>query len=267
MNHYYENYYDKPSVLALWTFFKDSLICRSSAKRQSLINRQKDYLEILRSPQLLALHRNLNKQHFQSMHEWPSHDYGEGYFYQSFELAKIRGLRDTQARVDAMDLRKWLENKNVLDIGTNTGFLALSVSDITKKIIGLDINPHLILIAKLVQEYLKIEKSEFIISSFEDYVCLEKVDVILSFANHSTFDGNTHQSLDQYFERCYRYLELDGLILCESHHPQYEKDFMSRVVPVVRKYFDVQHIELLNYGRFYDRGRTFLIGKKKKFLT
>ena len=37
--------------------------------------------------------------------------------------------------------------------------------------------------------------------AFETFERDEQYDDVLSFANHHTYDGNTHQSLDDYFAR------------------------------------------------------------------
>ena len=38
-----------------------------------------------------------------------THDYGNGYFYQSFEKINLNGLRKTEVRVKALDLNNLLE--------------------------------------------------------------------------------------------------------------------------------------------------------------
>ena len=42
-----------------------------------------------------------------------NHDYGNGYFYQSFEKINLSGLRKTKDRVKALNLDSLLYNKNI----------------------------------------------------------------------------------------------------------------------------------------------------------
>ena len=51
---------------------------------------------------------------------WASYDDGEGYFYQSLDLIGVTGFRDTKASVDAMGLKEFLKDKEILKIGYNT---------------------------------------------------------------------------------------------------------------------------------------------------
>ena len=46
-------------------------------------------------PDLLALHRDMNRQLALQTEQWDSYDYGEGYFYQSSDELGVTGLRDT----------------------------------------------------------------------------------------------------------------------------------------------------------------------------
>ena len=49
------------------------------------------------------------------------YDYGDSFFYQSMPCINLRGLRDTKKRIKKLELEKYTENKNILDVGTNVG--------------------------------------------------------------------------------------------------------------------------------------------------
>ena len=57
-------------------------------------------------PELLQLHREMNRQLARQTEEWDSYDYGEGYYYQSSDELGITGLRDTTGRVEAFGLTR-----------------------------------------------------------------------------------------------------------------------------------------------------------------
>jgi 2-polyprenyl-3-methyl-5-hydroxy-6-metoxy-1,4-benzoquinol methylase len=263
MKETYLKYYQAPSQLAPFRFLADSLFTRQSARKLSLLNRQKDYVQLLGDRRLLPVHRELNEALLRAVTEWDSYDYGEGYFYQSLDLAGIRGLRDTRARVEAMDLMERLRGRTVLDIGCNSGFLALSLAPAVERITGFDVNPHLISVARTLARHLDATNAEFHATAFEDYARAEPVDAVLSFANHSTFDGNTRQSVSSYLDRCSRVLKPRGLFLFESHHPAYEKLSMDELCAILEQDFDIQERRVLQYGTHYDRGRTFIVAQRK----
>ena len=258
MNGQYLKYYENYSRMAGFRFLWDALLAKSKVCKISLLNRQQDYLALRHKPDLLALHYKLNKHLLRSSEEWDSYDYGEGYFYQGLDLIGLSGLRNTRQRVEAMELTERLCGKRVLEIGCNSGFMALSVAESAERVVGFDINPHLIQIARDTADYLELNNTDFEVCRFEDFKCDDKFDVVLSFANHSTYDGNTEYSLRNYFERCKDLLVPGGSFLFESHPPAHEGDGLKDVCAIIGEMFDVQHQQVLNYGSFLDQGRTFM---------
>lgn len=262
MKQRYLGYYERYCRRAPLAFLVDALVAKPRTRKLSLINRQRDYLRLDSEPQHLVLHRELNRRLWQASRSWSDHDYGEGYFYQSFPRIGITGLRDTEARVEAMGLRRLLAGKRVLEIGCNTGFLALSIADVAESVVGFDINPHLIGIAEVVADHLGITNTEFQVSSFEELSSGTPFDVVLSFANHATYDGNTRQSIEAYFDRCRDLINSGGLLLFESHPAAYEGDGLVHVCQVLDTTFSVQDQRILDYGTFFDRGRTFVVAER-----
>ena len=238
-------------------------MARPKSRKQSLINRTKDYYHLQYNPGLLALHRKINLLLYASATQWTEHDYGEGYCYQSMDRIGVSGLRNTRARIEAMGLMDFSKNKSVIDIGCNTGFLALHLAESARKVIGCDINPRLVDIGKATASYLELSNVELVASAFEDFSPDIQADVILSLANHSTYDGNTKHTLDEYFAKCHRLVKPDGLMLFESHHPKYEADRLEGVCSVLQQMFTMEYRKILHYGTKLDRGRTFIVARPK----
>ncbi len=234
----------------------------SRARRIALLNRCRDYRSLARDPRLLALHRKLNAYLAEEAREWRSYSYGEGYFYQSLPSVGITGLRDTEGRVAAMGLRQRLAGKRVLDIGCNAGFVDLSIADAAQCVVGIDVNPHVIEIARLVARFQGASNLTFLVSPFEEFDLTDRFDSVLSFANHSTYDGNTRQSLQAYFQRCHDVLEPGGSLLFESHTPEHEGKQLEAVCSLIGNQFEIQERHVLDHGGYLDRNRTFVVARR-----
>lgn len=262
MSQAYLNYYDRYTFWAVPRLLFDAWRSRKPLRRLSLLNRYRDYLGLARNPDLLPVHRAINTQLAESARSWASYDYGEGYFYQSLPGLGISGLRDTAARVQAMRLRERLAGRRVLEIGCNSGFIALSIADVAAEVVGFDINPHLIGIAREAALSLKHQNLRFEVSTFEDFNESTTFDAVLSFANHSTYDGNTRQGIEEYFTRCRDLLAPGGLLLFESHTPSHEGDGLEGVIAVIGRLFAIHERHVLGSGSFLDRGRTFVVASR-----
>ena len=236
----------------------EALVTRSKLRRVSLLNRLNDYEHLDGKGSLLDLHLAMNSQLLAADREWHNYDYGEGYFYQGLDSIQVSGLRDTRGRVGTMQLRERLKGKSVLEIGCNTGFLSLSFADVAKRVVGFDVNPYLLNIGRSAAEFLGFRNVSFLDSAFEDYSSDDSFDVVMSFANHSTYDGNTHQSINEYFSRCRHLVAPGGQLLFESHPPQHEGAGLEQVCGILEQHFEVKERAVLEYGTFLDRGRTFI---------
>jgi len=239
-----------------------ALCTRPPLRKLSLLNRQRDYLGLAGDPALLALHHRLHTILDRAASEWPSHDYGEGYFYQSLSAIGVRGLRDTAARVAAMDLARRVAGRRVLEIGCNTGFLSLSIAANAGWVEGFDVNPFLVEVASTTANHLGATNVCFGVSAFESRPLDARFDVVLSFANHSTYDGNTRQSLGEYFDRCHALVEPGGWLLFESHPPAHEGSGLERVLALVADRFRIEEHRVIEDGTFLDRGRTFVAARR-----
>lgn len=148
----------------------------------SKINRVKNYLTFdkYRKDRLIAY--NLIKSDKTLL------DYGAGYFYQSIPNIKISGLRDTEYRSNTMKLAEIEKSKNILDIGCHTGAIVLFKLN-EHNCDGIDYNHSCIKVANYIKDKFSFKKCNFIHGNFMNYNLKKKYDVILSLANHHTYDG------------------------------------------------------------------------------
>ncbi len=196
--------------------------------------------------------------------EWDTYDYGEGYWYQSSAELGITGLRDTAGRVEAFGLRDLVRDRTVLEIGSNSGFLSLAISQSARRVVAFEINPFLVEAGRLGAEYLGVTNVEFLVSSFEDFDDRgERFDDVLSFANHHTYDGNTHQGLAEYLARCHALLRPGGRLIFESHPPALEGRDFARTVELIGAHFVIDRSEVHRYGTFLDQDRRFIVATRR----
>lgn len=91
----------------------------------SKINKIKDFLKfdnnrVFRKRLISFISNNLTSNHY---------DYGEGYFYQSLEKINLSGLRNSKKRIEQYNINSLLLNKDILDIGCNSGFLLFQLKE------------------------------------------------------------------------------------------------------------------------------------------
>lgn len=250
-----------------------SLRCRSflqanALDRISMKNQAADFKELLskKDSRLWQLHSGLNAIRQSEKENYRSYNYGHGYYYQSFANIGVRGFRDTEKRVEQLGLRKTLAGKNILDIGTNSGFLLLSLAKVIKGGFGIDVNPYLIATADLVRDYQENQNIKFQAIGFEEYLqqAADKFDCVLSLANHSTYDGNTKQNINSYFQGIHRLLEPGGMLIFESHPPQLEpEEKLELTLSVMKEYFVFDEIHQFEFTGFLDKSRIYVFAEAR----
>ena len=105
--------------------------------------------------------------------------WGREKFYQSFSLLDIEGERNTEDRFKGYKL-PYLLNKNmeVLDIGSNCGFLDLYISDYVNEVHGLEAEEHLNELSNKIKEDLSIRNIIFLHENFKKFKTIQKYDLI-----------------------------------------------------------------------------------------
>ena len=164
------------------------------------------------------LHSILKNHLEEQSKKWPHFIYSkEQGFYQGFDKIGIVGSRSTEKRFNEYNIGSlFSKNKNVLDIGSNCGFVSLYTSEFVKSVTGVEINPFLVKISNDTKEFLNIQNVKFICSTFEEYNTEEKFDIVYSFANDSTIDDNTTFNFEEYIQKISFLLSPDGLLIFES---------------------------------------------------
>ena len=168
--------------------------------------------------ELEELHLKL-KAHLKNQNEkWEHFIYSkQDGFYQGLDKINIKGSRSTEKRFNEYNIGSlFSKNKNVLDIGRNCGFVSLYTSEFVKNVIGVEINPFLVKISNETKVFLEIKNVKFICSAFEEYKTEEKFDIVYSFANDSTIDGNTTLNFDEYIDKIKKLLKDDGILIFEG---------------------------------------------------
>ena len=75
----------------------------------------------------------------------------------------IKGSRSTEKRFNEYNIGSlFSKNKNVLDIGSNCGFVSLYTSEFVKSVTGVEINPFLVKISNDTKEFLNIQERSVI---------------------------------------------------------------------------------------------------------
>jgi SAM-dependent methyltransferase len=260
--------FKKSNFLSLLKTYFYILCGRSNLVRLALRMRLKDRQVIQKKGNLplITLHKSLEVIRNKSLEKYPHYDYGSGYNYQSFLELNLSGFRSTETRVSALDLNKILLDKTVLDIGSNMGSVLFNVRESIKYGLGVEINEFLVEQSQVISKYLNAnEKLEFLSIPFENVTKTKyEFNAILSLANHSTFDGNTKQTLDSYFQKIHNLLTDDGILIFESHPPELEpEDSLEKTINLIGEYFSATKIDANGLNGFLDKNRTYFLCKKK----
>lgn len=209
-------------------------------------------------------YRNLRKEMFYIIkNDNSTLDYGSGYFYQNCPTINLSGLRNTKYRSETLRLKEIAKDKSILDIGCNIGsmiFYELKGHFVD----GIEYNKYCVEAANCVKKYLELKKIKFFCHDFLKYKFEKKYDVILSLANHHTYDGGIDDT-EAYFFKIKNLLSKRGEIYLESHHPQIESnDFFLKII----NDYLMDEFQIIRQGQyksrnFFDNGRVFLHLKKK----
>jgi SAM-dependent methyltransferase len=238
-----------------------SIVKSSGARRLSTCNKLLSYLAVNSAEEsIVTLHQDLERILKESHEKWNSYDYGEGFFYQSYPALCIYGLRNTEFRFKLYRLTSLLNpNMKVLDIGCNTGFLSLTIAKYCKNIDAFDKNPFLIYIAERCRVHEGIENAKFYCGIFSDMNIIENYDVVLSLANHHTFDGNMRPEFRCYMEKIRGLLHKGGYLIFESHPNEYKNPLFNDQIHSLRNIFQIDSKTIvLNARSVYDNNRIVI---------
>jgi SAM-dependent methyltransferase len=195
------------------------------------------------------LHEILNLEH---------QNFGRGSFYQSNEELNILGQRPTAKRFEIYQLDNLLKlQHDVLDIGSNCGFISLKAANKVNSVTGIEISETLVLISRITKRKLRIRNAEFILGDFSKIEFDKKFDFIFSFAVHYWVG----LSIKRYAEKLKSLLKPNGIVLIESQDiERFDNDWDEKISTILSVGFEV-----IKDGSIKDDGvisRRFAILKK-----
>jgi len=177
-------------------------------------------------------------------------NFGRGKFYQQFDLLKLEGQRPIVERFDQYKIcDKFPEHINVLDIGSNTGFMSLYIAPRVAHVDGIEMTPSFVTIANKAAELLDIKNCTFHNTRFEDFAALRQYNVILSFAVHYYMKF----TFTEYFQKVDSMLGTGGYFVLESGDLEAEdKDFDQKI-----EFMKSLNYEVYSSGSIKDDGIIF----------
>jgi 2-polyprenyl-3-methyl-5-hydroxy-6-metoxy-1,4-benzoquinol methylase len=139
-----------------------------------------------------------------------------------------------------------MPHHDVLDIGSNCGFLSLKAARKVNSVTGIEISETLILISRVTKRKLKINNAEFIRGDFSKIKFDKKFDFIFSFAVHYWVGLSTKH----YAEKLKSLLNPNGIVLIESQDiEKFDADWDEKISTILSVGF-----EALDDGSLKDDG-------------
>lgn len=183
------------------------------------LRRIRDSFHFLNEPSAnRALYRQLLKHLKEQNKNWPHLKYSYGYFYQGWDRIGISGNRPTEVRFEQYNLKALLDHDmEVLDVGSNAGFMSLCVAGYVRHVDAVEFNPYQVAIGRDVAAYLGVHNVTFYNCDFLQFQPAKQYDLIMSFANHHTDDENMRPLLWEYFQRLHGMVKPGGILMFESH--------------------------------------------------
>jgi SAM-dependent methyltransferase len=204
---------------------------------------------------------------------WPSEQqYTHGYFYQGLEELGITGAKPTGFRFRQYEVDAILQGADVLDIGSNCGFVAVHCGRLARSVVAVELNPYLNRIAVETARHFKHDNVEVVESDFSAYETGKRFDVVLSFSNHHTIDGNLNMGFENYIHKIASLLKPNGYLLFESHNVfgpgtggVGDDGDMAQKVAIMNKRFEIDRYKMvrcfLKHG-VEDLDKLFIVARK-----
>lgn len=204
---------------------------------------------------------------------WPSEQqYTHGYFYQGLEELGITGGKPTGFRFRQYDVDTILQGADVLDIGSNCGFVAVYCAKRAGSVVAVELNPYLNRIAVDTARHFKLDNIEVVESDFSVYETVKKFDVVLSFSNHHTIDGNLNMGFEAYIDKIASFLKPNGYLLFESHNVFAagaggigDDGDMEQKMAIINKRFEIERYKMvrcfLKHG-VEDLDKLFIVARR-----
>jgi SAM-dependent methyltransferase len=202
---------------------------------------------------------------------WPK-AYCAGNAYQGSDRLGIAGGKPNEVRMQQYEIDSLLDHtQNVLDIGSNMGFMSLYLAERCKRVDALEYNPYLSQIGQTAASALAIENASFRCGDFFLFRPRDKYDVVLSLANHATIDNRLSVSFEDYIQKIYSLLHDGGYFFFESHNVfgpgkggAGDDGDLDAKFDIAARYFDVLKYRMTaSYIPDHDVDKLFVVMKKK----
>ena len=169
-------------------------------------------------------------------------EYGANQYYQSFAKIELPGARNTEYRIQEYEIPSFFgKTMNVLNIGCNTGFLDIQVSQFVNHITGVDVNEGIVNVARKTAEYLEINNVNFICKNVLVDGIDEKYDAIMLLAVHGVIEE------DNILLEILNSLRAGGLFAFESHEvPGDDMRYYRRLRLLEANGFSVKLFKVIN---------------------
>lgn len=215
-------------------------------------------------PEMRAFHRKLRQHLHEQQQQWSSYRYAGGYLYQGYRRLALTGFRSTEDRWhDYNEIFALPAGACTLDIGANCGFVSLEAARTVRQADALEINPFLVAIARDAAKCLAIDNFSIVPARFEDFQPTRKYDVVFSFANHATMDGNTQQSFQQYVDKTADLVESNGHLLFESHELTTIDADIEDKLAYMERHFEIIARKLLRRRHSFDIDRLLVVFRRR----
>ncbi|MDR2527221.1 MAG: methyltransferase domain-containing protein [Rickettsiales bacterium] len=178
--------------------------------------------------------------------------------YQSYSLLNFDKGKDTDERLKQYDLCNYLKKDDeILDIGCNTGFIDLTISNKVKNILGIEFEQNLVDIGNKVKDFVEIKNVEFRQADFNKFEIDKKFDFIFSFAVHHWIG----MDLDAYGEKIYNLLKEKGKVIFETRNIEdlrSDFDYEDKIQKFIKNRFKIIKGDFLTVtGKYYSREVNF----------
>lgn len=223
----------------------------------------------------LGIQRRLYGHLAEQARRWPKEKlYTKGYFYQGLEEICITGAKPTGFRFSQYGVDDLLQGAEVLDIGSNCGFVAAYCAKRAKHVTAVELNPYLNRIARDTATHLRLGNVDVVDADFTGWETDRRFDVALSLSNHHTIDGNLDMGFAKYIGKIAGLLRPGGWLLFESHNVFAEgkggvgdDGDMEAKVAIMNRWFTIERYRMvhcfLEHG-VDDLDKLFIVARKSE---
>lgn len=198
--------------------------------------------------------------------------YCGGYAYQGYARVGIAGVKPTEERLEGYGFMPWLNgDMSVLEIGCNNGFMAIELAGRAGIVDAVEYNPFLVEIGRITAEALALDNVSFQVADFSNWMPARRYDVVLSFANHCTIDGNLAVEFESFVAKLWGLTQDGGWLLFESHNvfgagtgAAGDDGDLDRKFDIMERYFELQDSKMTRaFVPSHDIDKLFVVLRRR----